>query len=117
VLVLISVSAGCYAIVLQVKMAEDIDFKYPTRKACAWEISNFCKNIPHGHARVIRCLQVSCGQDMVQAACMRACSRQCKASARLLRMPLQYVPYPVRWRAAPVTVQSQLQSPSILFQC
>jgi hypothetical protein len=43
---------------LQVKMAEDIDFKYPTRKACAWEISNFCKNIPHGHARVIRCLQV-----------------------------------------------------------
>jgi Golgi apparatus protein 1 len=41
-------------------MAEDIDFKYPTRKACAWEISNFCKNIPHGHARVIRCLQV-CG--------------------------------------------------------
>jgi hypothetical protein len=42
----------------QVKMAEDIDFKYPTRRACAWEISHFCKGVPHGHARVIRCLQV-----------------------------------------------------------
>lgn len=39
-------------------MAEDIDFKYPTRRACAWEISNFCKDVPHGHARVMRCLQV-----------------------------------------------------------
>jgi hypothetical protein len=38
-------------------MAEDIDFKYPMRKACAWEISTFCQNVPHGHARVIRCLQ------------------------------------------------------------
>jgi len=38
-------------------MAEDIDFKYPMRKACAWEISTFCPNVPHGHARVIRCLQ------------------------------------------------------------
>jgi Golgi apparatus protein 1 len=43
---------------LQVKMAEDIDFKYPTRRACAWEISHFCKGVPHGHARIIRCLQV-----------------------------------------------------------
>ena len=41
----------------QVKMAEDIDFKYPMKKACAWEISSFCPNVPHGHARVVRCLQ------------------------------------------------------------
>lgn len=41
----------------EVRMAEDIDFKYPMKKACAWEISNFCKNVPHGHARVIRCLE------------------------------------------------------------
>lgn len=38
----------------EVKMAEDIDFKYPMKKSCAWEISNFCKNVPHGHARIIR---------------------------------------------------------------
>jgi hypothetical protein len=38
-------------------MAEDIDFKYPMRKACGWEISTFCPKVPHGHARVVRCLQ------------------------------------------------------------
>ena len=38
-------------------MAEDIDFKYPMKKACAWEISTFCKDVPHGHARVVRCLE------------------------------------------------------------
>jgi Golgi apparatus protein 1 len=54
----------------QVKMAEDIDFKYPTRKACAWEISNFCKNIPHGHARVIRCLQVSSNCFILLLCCV-----------------------------------------------
>lgn len=48
----------CVVSAPQVKMAEDIDFKYPTRRACAWEISHFCKGVPHGHARVIRCLQV-----------------------------------------------------------
>ena len=37
-------------------MAEDIDFKYPMKKACAWEITSFCKNVPQGHARVIRCV-------------------------------------------------------------
>lgn len=41
----------------QVRMAEDIDFKYPMKKACAWEISTFCKDVPQGHARVIRCLE------------------------------------------------------------
>jgi len=41
----------------EVKMAEDIDFKYPMKKACAWEMSTFCKNIPHGHARIVRCLE------------------------------------------------------------
>lgn len=55
----------------QVKMAEDIDFKYPMRRACAWEISRFCANLPHGHARVIRCLQVRRG------AAAAARSRRC----------------------------------------
>lgn len=41
----------------EVRMAEDIDFKYPMKKACAWEMNNFCKNVPHGHARIIRCLE------------------------------------------------------------
>eukprot|EP00195_Chlamydomonas_chlamydogama_P004977 CAMPEP_0202901334 /NCGR_PEP_ID=MMETSP1392-20130828/14194_1 /ASSEMBLY_ACC=CAM_ASM_000868 /TAXON_ID=225041 /ORGANISM="Chlamydomonas chlamydogama, Strain SAG 11-48b" /LENGTH=885 /DNA_ID=CAMNT_0049587883 /DNA_START=46 /DNA_END=2703 /DNA_ORIENTATION=- len=41
----------------EVRMAEDIDFKYPMKKACAWEMSHFCKNTPHGHARIVRCLE------------------------------------------------------------
>lgn len=41
----------------EVRMAEDIDFKYPMKRACAWEINSFCKDIPNGHARVIRCLE------------------------------------------------------------
>ncbi len=38
----------------EVRMAEDIDFKYPMKLACAWEITTFCKDVPHGHARIIR---------------------------------------------------------------
>eukprot|EP00798_Chlamydomonas_sp_ICE-L_P015369 gene15369-21453_t len=41
----------------EVKMAEDIDFKYPMKKACGWELKNFCKDIPHGRARITRCLE------------------------------------------------------------
>jgi hypothetical protein len=40
-----------------VRLAEDIDFKYPMKKACKSEMELFCKNIEHGHARVISCLQ------------------------------------------------------------
>ncbi len=39
-------------------MAEDIDFKFPLRAACASEIPAFCKDVRHGHARIVRCLQV-----------------------------------------------------------
>lgn len=38
-------------------LAEDIDFKYPLQRACVTEISIFCADTPHGHARVVRCLQ------------------------------------------------------------
>eukprot|EP01023_Acetabularia_acetabulum_P062960 TRINITY_DN783_c0_g2_i1.p1 TRINITY_DN783_c0_g2~~TRINITY_DN783_c0_g2_i1.p1 ORF type:complete len:858 (-),score=205.30 TRINITY_DN783_c0_g2_i1:1114-3687(-) len=41
----------------EVQMAEDIDFKYPMKQACRPEIEKFCKSVPHGHARIIRCLQ------------------------------------------------------------
>ncbi|MEW5310424.1 MAG: hypothetical protein WDW38_002223 [Sanguina aurantia] len=41
----------------EVKMAEDIDFKYPMKRACAWEMSTYCKDTPHGHARTVRCLE------------------------------------------------------------
>lgn len=41
----------------EVNMAESIDFQIPMKAACLREIGTFCKNTPHGHARVIRCLQ------------------------------------------------------------
>lgn len=41
----------------EVRMAEDIDFQYPMKRACASEIEKFCQGTQNGHARVIRCLQ------------------------------------------------------------
>jgi Golgi apparatus protein 1 len=40
----------------EVRLAEDIDFQFPLKKACAAEIPRFCKDIQHGGARVIQCL-------------------------------------------------------------
>lgn len=40
----------------EVLMSENIDFNYPMKMACVKEIDEFCKDVPHGHARVIRCL-------------------------------------------------------------
>lgn len=58
----------------QVQMAEDIDFKYPMRKSCAWEISSFCKDVPHGRARIIRCLQVCAAKGNVHGRCHAMCA-------------------------------------------
>lgn len=38
-------------------MAEDIDFKFPMKQSCAAEIGRYCGDVPHGHARIVRCLQ------------------------------------------------------------
>jgi len=39
----------------EVRMAEDIDFKYPMKRACSSELTNMCPGIEHGDARLIRC--------------------------------------------------------------
>lgn len=41
----------------EVRMSESIDFQLPMKQACSAEISKYCKDVPAGHARVIRCLQ------------------------------------------------------------
>jgi hypothetical protein len=41
----------------QVIMSHNIDFQVPMKKACANEIQEYCATVPHGDARVIRCLQ------------------------------------------------------------
>lgn len=50
-------------------MAEDIDFKFPMKLACSSEINQFCTDVPHGHAHVIRCLQEHTDDDLMGAGC------------------------------------------------
>jgi hypothetical protein len=42
----------------EARFSENIDFQYPMKQACLREIDRYCKDVPHGQARVIRCLQV-----------------------------------------------------------
>jgi Golgi apparatus protein 1 len=42
----------------EIRFSENIDFQYPMKKVCAQEVEMFCKDVPHGNGRVIRCLQV-----------------------------------------------------------
>lgn len=53
----------------EVKMAEDIDFKYPLKRACSLEIQTFCAGIQHGHANVIRCLQDNTEEPDMSSEC------------------------------------------------
>ena len=56
----------------EVSMAESIDFQFPMKKACSSAIDQFCKDIPHGHARTIRCLQ----DNLENAAMPDACRKE-----------------------------------------
>ncbi|GFH06252.1 uncharacterized protein HaLaN_00852 [Haematococcus lacustris] len=67
-------------------MAEDIDFKYPMKKACAWEINIFCKDIPHGHARVIRCLEEHLDHDDMSKECKDETVRDMNRMAKDYRL-------------------------------
>ncbi|KIY98535.1 Golgi apparatus protein [Monoraphidium neglectum] len=70
----------------EVRMAEDIDFKYPMRKACAWEISSLCQNVPHGHARVIRCLQEHLDDEDMSRECKDEVTRDTNRAAQDYRL-------------------------------
>jgi hypothetical protein len=41
----------------EVRFSENIDFQYPMKTKCLRELDMFCKEVPHGNARAIRCLQ------------------------------------------------------------
>lgn len=49
-------STTCRAMLFdeEIRFGENIDFQYPMKQACTEEIQTFCKDIPHGNARVIR---------------------------------------------------------------
>lgn len=59
----------------QVRMAEDIDFKYPMKRACTSEIQAFCPGIEHGQARVIRCLQDHSDDSSFSSECKEEVTR------------------------------------------
>ncbi|PNH09949.1 Golgi apparatus protein 1 [Tetrabaena socialis] len=52
-------SALCRATLFdeEVRFSENIDFQYPMKVACMKELDLYCKDVPHGEARAIRCLQ------------------------------------------------------------
>jgi len=56
-------------------MAEDIDFKYPMKRACTAEIGRFCGGVEHGHARVIRCLQDHVDEPDMASECKEEITR------------------------------------------
>lgn len=54
----------------EVRFSENIDFQYPMKKLCAQEVEMFCKDVPHGNGRVIRCLQVRAQACRWQQDCL-----------------------------------------------
>lgn len=70
----------------EVRLAEDIDFKFPMKKACAAEIESFCKDVPHGHARIISCLQEHDEDKEMTAECKAEVKRDEIRSAEDYRL-------------------------------
>ncbi|CAI7772384.1 unnamed protein product [Closterium sp. NIES-54] len=64
-----------------VRMAEDIDFKFPMKRACASELQKFCKDIPHGHAARVKCLQESIDSADMGEECRKEVKRDMARSA------------------------------------
>ncbi len=50
-------------------MAENIDFQFPMKKSCGADIGRFCKDVQHGHAKTIRCLQDNLADPGMSAPC------------------------------------------------
>eukprot|EP00884_Botryococcus_braunii_P009911 jgi/Botrbrau1/18921/Bobra.177_2s0075.1 len=53
----------------EVRMAEDIDFRYRMKAACTAEISKFCGSVQKGEARVIQCLHQHVHEADVSSEC------------------------------------------------
>lgn len=78
----------------QVRMAEDIDFKYPVKRACTSEITKLCKDVQHGHALVIRCLQDNMDSEDMSGECREEVTRDQVRSSQdyrhIPRCPIAY---------------------------
>eukprot|EP01025_Chloroclados_australasicus_P017425 TRINITY_DN188_c0_g2_i1.p1 TRINITY_DN188_c0_g2~~TRINITY_DN188_c0_g2_i1.p1 ORF type:complete len:924 (-),score=69.62 TRINITY_DN188_c0_g2_i1:353-2872(-) len=56
----------------EVKMAEDIDFKFVLKQQCSAEIARFCSGVPNGKGRIIKCL----GENMNHVEFSKECKKQ-----------------------------------------
>uniref|UniRef100_A0A061QLM5 Golgi apparatus protein 1 n=1 Tax=Tetraselmis sp. GSL018 TaxID=582737 RepID=A0A061QLM5_9CHLO len=72
-----SLSYECRATLFdqEVRMSENIDFQYPLKKACKSELQEFCGDVPHGHARAIKCLQQSLSKSGMSEKCRSEVTR------------------------------------------
>eukprot|EP00898_Chlorokybus_atmophyticus_P007954 jgi/Chlat1/815/Chrsp104S01269 len=70
----------------EVRMAEDIDFKIPMKKACEAEIQMWCKSVAHGHARVISCLRDKVDDVEMSEECQAEVKRDEMMSAQDYRL-------------------------------
>jgi Golgi apparatus protein 1 len=60
----------------EIRMAEDIDFKFPMKVACTAEIRKFCGDKQHGEGNVIRCLQENQEETGMSAECKEEVMRE-----------------------------------------
>ena len=74
-------------------MAEDIDFKFPMKQSCTAEIGRFCADVPHGHARVVRCLQERLYDEAMGAEC------RAEVEQDIVRSNTDYRCLPIGFRA------------------
>ena len=68
-------------------MAESIDFQFPMKKACGGAIKRFCADVPHNHARVIRCLEEKVDDAAMPAECKKEVQLHASRSAQDYRCP------------------------------
>eukprot|EP00798_Chlamydomonas_sp_ICE-L_P015210 gene15210-21287_t len=68
-----SLSPTCRATLFdeEVRFSENIDFQFPMKAACKKELDKYCSDIPHGDARVLRCLQEKKYDKEFGRACLK----------------------------------------------
>lgn len=66
----------------EVVMAESIDFQYGMKKNCTDEITKFCKDISHGRAKVIRCLEDNMDKPEFGPSCKASVEKHIQHAAQ-----------------------------------
>ena len=77
-------------------MAENIDFQFPMKKSCGADIVRFCKDVQHGHAKTIRCLQDNLADPAMSATCRTEVEQHVQHAAQdYRRVAFPMLPEPI----------------------